>query len=135
MRKSSTVFNQVKEFHQSFNQAIDEEPTADILQLRFNLVEEEFLEVVDELANLARANNTETKRLAKIALTKELADLMYVALGTGVALGLPLVEAFNEVHRSNMSKLGDDGKPILREDGKALKSKNYTPANIHQFIT
>jgi len=128
------MFNRVREFHKAFNQAIDSEPTQELLQLRYNLHEEEYNEVWEELANLAQANSWEDKFAIKKRLTKELIDLLYVVLGTGVALGLPIEEAFTEVHRSNMSKLGDDGKPILREDGKALKSKNYTTADMDKVF-
>lgn len=117
-------------------------PDHDLLDLRFTLIEEEFLEATEELAELdalseaVREGKADPKVMdeTKANLTKELADLMYVTLGTAVALGLPIVEAFNEVHRSNMSKLDGDGKPIRREDGKVLKGPNYTPPDIRQFI-
>lgn len=63
-------------------------------------------------------------------LTKELADLLYVVYGFAVTFGLPIDEVFERVHRSNMSKLGDDGKPIYREDGKVLKGPNYQPPDL-----
>jgi len=63
-------------------------------------------------------------------LTKELADLLYVTIGFAVTFGLPLVEVFERVHQSNMSKLGEDGKPIYREDGKVMKGPNYQPPQL-----
>lgn len=116
-------------------------PDHELLDLRFTLIEEEFLEVTEELAELdvlsevVREGKADPKVMdeTKANLTKELADLLYVTFGTAVALGLPIVEAFDEVHRSNMSKLVD-GKPVRREDGKVLKGENYTPPDIKQFI-
>jgi predicted HAD superfamily Cof-like phosphohydrolase len=56
---------------------------------------------------------------------KEMADLIYVLLGTAVAMGMDIDTAFKRVHRSNMSKLGPDGKPVMRADGKVLKGPEY----------
>ena len=117
-------------------------PDHALVDLRFTLIEEEFLEVTEELAELdalaeaVREGKADPKVMdeTKANLTKELADLLYVTLGTAVALGLPIVDAFNEVHRSNMSKLDADGKPIRREDGKIMKGDGYTPPNIRQYI-
>src|SRR6056300_1010291 len=63
-----------------------------------------------------------------------LTDLLVVIYGAGHAFGIDLDQCFLEVHRSNMSKLGEDGKPIYREDGKVLKGPNYSPPNIAQFL-
>lgn len=132
------MLKEVTEFHEVFGHPINVKPTHELLELRFNLIREEWEETADELATLSlqsRKFATDTaKRLTKIKLTKELSDMLYVIYGTAVALGLPLEEAFKEVHRSNMSKLGEDGKPILREDGKVLKGPNYTEADIAQFF-
>lgn len=67
-------------------------------------------------------------------LTKELADLLYVVYGMAVTFGLPIDEVFERVHRSNMSKLGDDGKPIYRDDGKVLKGPNYQPPKLDDLF-
>ena len=61
---------------------------------------------------------------------KELADLVYVAYQYAENMGWDLDEALNRVHQSNMSKLGEDGNPIYREDGKVLKGPNYQPPNL-----
>jgi len=129
------LFEQVKEFHTVYNLDTDSPPDYKLLKLRFDLIDEEVQEVAEEFAGLSNARLDAVRREHKVKLTKELVDLLYVTLGTGVALGLPLVEAFDEVHRSNMSKLGEDGKPILREDGKVLKGPNYSEANLEQFFT
>jgi predicted HAD superfamily Cof-like phosphohydrolase len=128
------MFDKVLEFHKAFNLAVNEKKTQKLLQLRFDLHDEEHNEVANEFANLAEARTPDEIREAKICLTKEIADNIYVLLGTAVALGLPIVEVFNATHESNMSKLGEDGKPIYREDGKVLKGPNYKPAEITQFF-
>ena len=65
---------------------------------------------------------------------KELADLVYVCYQYAANLNWDLDEAMNRVHQSNMSKLGEDGKPIRREDGKVLKGPNYTPPNLTDLV-
>lgn len=128
------MFDKVLEFHETYGQAINAEPEYKLLKLRFDLLDEELHEVANEFAELSNARTDEVRRIHKVKLTKELVDLLYVTFGAGVALGLPLKEAFDEVHRSNMSKLGEDGKPIYREDGKVLKGPNYSEANLEQFF-
>lgn len=128
------MFDKVKEFHEAFGLAVDEKKSHELLMLRFNLMDEEHNEVANALADLDEAKTHEDILEAKMALTKELADVLYVVLGTGVSLGLPLGAVFDEVHASNMSKLGDDGKPVLREDGKVLKGPNYRVAEIRKFF-
>ena len=128
------MFDKVVEFFKTFGQEIDAEPNFKLLEFRFNLIDEENQEIADEFAALANARTDHEKKRIKILLTKELADGLYVNLGAAVALGLPIVEAFNEVHRSNMSKLTIDGKVLKRDDGKVLKSDQYTEANIEQFF-
>ena len=132
----STPFQMVKEFHEKFNVAIDVPTNNDLLELRGKLIHEETKETLYELANwtedygcLYRPHTVDKKKL-----TKELADLMYVTIGTAVTFGLPLEEVFAEVHKSNMSKLGDDGKPIYRADGKVLKGNNYKEPDLDQFF-
>ena len=63
-------------------------------------------------------------------IARELADVVYIAAGTAYVYGIDLDAAFREVHRANMSKLGADGRPIIREDGKVLKGPNFTPPNM-----
>ena len=128
------MFDKVKEFHEAFGLDINSPPEYKLLKLRFDLIDEEVQEVAEELAALSNARTDVVRHEHKVKLTKELVDLLYVTLGAGVALGLPLVEAFNEVHRSNMSKLGEDGKPIYREDGKVLKGPNYQPAELNKLF-
>ena len=128
------------EFELAFNGEVGIAPTHELLELRFHLHDEENQEVAEELANLAREVELNELHVGGdldpiyADLTKKIADNIYVLVGTAVVLGLPLKEAFAEVHRSNMSKLGENGKPIYREDGKVLKGPNYTKADIQQFF-
>ncbi|RYF06923.1 MAG: hypothetical protein EOO77_26315 [Oxalobacteraceae bacterium] len=92
-------------------------------KLRSDLLEEEFNEYLD-----GEKNND----LVEIA--DALADIIYIAYGTGVSYGLPMDEIFDEVHRSNMSKLGEDGRPVYREDGKVVKGPNYSKPDIHAIV-
>ena len=121
---------QLSEFHAAFGGQRPLEPSLDISPdlkaLRITLMQEELKEVVAAI--------NEDHPLPDLA--KELADLLYVLLGTVHTFGLDdhFATVFDEVHRSNMSKLDDQGQPIYRKDGKVLKSKNYTPANIAQFF-
>lgn len=123
-----TPFEAVLEFHKTYNVPINVPFTEELVDLRVSLCVEECKEVEEELW----LNSPEF--IDKKRLTKELADLLYVTIGTAVTFGLPLEEVFNEVHKSNMSKLGEDGKPIMRSDGKVLKGKNYKEPDLDKFF-
>lgn len=127
----------VAEFHDAFG--VEREDTAAdkeaLVMLRRRLIEEETLEAGVELSRLARrVERRQLGRSARVALAKELADLLYVTYGTAEVLGIPLMEVFEEVHRSNMSKLGLDGRPVRRSDGKVLKGPNYAEANVEEVL-
>lgn len=122
--------DQIKEFHDAYSMYDEpKKPEFDIQEnlkeLRIRLIEEESKEVANAIRN---------EDIQQVA--KELADLLYVTYGTIRAFGLQdkMEKVFDEVHRSNMSKLDDDGKPIRREDGKVLKSKNYSPADLSDIL-
>ena len=124
-----TTLDQVKEFHETYGLPVKEHPDISdqkTNQLRINLLAEELEEF------------TEALRDGDVVETLDaLIDLQYVLDGAFLSLGLHTVKeaAFNEVHRSNMSKLGEDGQPIVRpEDGKILKGPNYFKPNISQFV-
>jgi len=104
----------VREFHVAFGCAIDKPPTRDLRTLRARLIAEEANEVNGELARGGLA-----------AIAKELADLAYVTYGAAVSLGIDLDAAIRAVHASNMAKLGADGRPIFRADGKVLKPEGW----------
>ena len=121
-----TNFNKVGVFMKTFGQEIKNKPsfsTEKINQLRISLIQEE----VDELKE-AMANND----LLEVA--DALTDLLYVTYGAGHAFGIDLDKCFNEVQNSNMSKLGEDGKPIYNELGKVMKGPNYFKPNLSKFF-
>lgn len=128
----------VKEFHAAFGADIHVEPTVKGLKLRRNLIAEESAELLAELdtaiAHLEKGEEVPKEVYAQ--MLKEAADVQVVLSGTVVALK-PLErfdEAFSRVHASNMSKLGEDGKPVYREDGKVLKGPNYFKADLSDLV-
>lgn len=122
--------NKVKEFHDVFQLPYNNTPTANvdnkIIELRHRLMQEEN----DEYLEACRNND-----LTQIA--DALGDKMYILFGTILAHGLQhkIGEVFDEIHRSNMSKLDDNGQPIYREDGKILKSNNYFLPEIDKVLS
>ena len=121
-----TNFEKVKQFMQTFGQEVktkssfSDEKTN---QLRLDLISEE----LEELKNAM-----ESKDLLEVA--DALTDILYVTYGAGHAFGINLDKCFEEVQNSNMSKLGADGNPIYREDGKVLKGPNYFKPNIKGIL-
>ena len=119
-------FDDVKTFMQTFGQEVKnkaEFPKEKIIKLRYDLIKEE----LNELQNAIKIKN-----LKEIA--DALADILYVTYGAGHAYGIDLDKCFSEVQRSNMSKLGEDGKPIYNEKGKVMKGPKYFKPNLKQFI-
>lgn len=115
---------EVEEFHRAFNAPVAEKPTLINEQrsaLRWHLMEEE---------NNEYWCAVEDENLIEVA--DALGDMLYILCGTILEHGMQhkIEEVFNEIHRSNMSKLDENGKPIFREDGKILKGKNYFKPNI-----
>lgn len=107
--------------------------------LRLNLISEEVSELMDEVGEGFQHEDhfefqPKVEPISRERVAKELADLLYVVIGTAVSWDVPLEEVFEEVHRSNMSKAGPDGKPIFRDDGKLLKGPDYTPAELKPII-
>lgn len=130
-----TDFEMVKEFHQTYGQPVKESIAPvprELAQQRLRLIMEEHEEVLVELRKIiANADkDRERQEEAQILLAKELADLLYVVHGTAVSFGINLPAVMRAVHESNMSKLGADGKPIYREDGKVLKGPNYFEPDV-----
>lgn len=121
--------NAVKEFHTAFGLGVSFTPTADIgaqkKLLRFNLMKEENEEYWDAVQN----NDI-------VEIADALGDMLYILCGTLLEHGLQhKIEAvFDEIQRSNMSKLGADGKPIYREDGKVMKGPSYFKPNFETII-
>tara|TARA_B110000014_G_scaffold207981_1_gene159083 strand:- start:2201 stop:2587 length:387 start_codon:yes stop_codon:yes gene_type:complete len=124
--QQGTNFELVGDFMESMDQEVRIKPSfpeGDIQKLRFDLVEEE----LDELQY-----GIDNQDIVEIA--DALTDLLYVVYGAGHAFGIDLDECFSEVHRSNMSKLGPDFKPIKREDGKVLKPDTYSPPDLKTIL-
>jgi len=113
----------VAEFHHAFGRPVRRQPSADVdpalARLRVDLVQEEVGEFIaaSEQGDL-------------IGIADALADIVYVVYGTALTYGIDLDVVLREVHRSNMSKLDSDGKPVLRPDGKVLKSDRYVRPEI-----
>ena len=121
-----TNFNKVGIFMKTFGQEIKNRPsfsTEKINQLRISLIQEELDELKEAMAN----NNL-------LEVADALTDLLYVTYGAGHAFGIDLDKCFNEVQNSNMSKLGEDGKPIYNELGKVMKGPNYFKPDLGKFI-
>ncbi len=123
------VIEKVKEFHSVFGLDYQQEPVADvgrrIIELRHRLMQEENDEYLEAAVN------------GDLTLVADaLGDKLYILCGTILAHGLQhkIVEVFEEIHRSNMSKLDSNGNPIYREDGKILKSENYFLPDINSIL-
>jgi predicted HAD superfamily Cof-like phosphohydrolase len=121
-----TNFEKVENFMTTFGQEVKKHaqfPTEEIQQLRVELIREELEELIEAIEN---------KDMVEIA--DALTDILYVTYGAGHAFGINLDKTFDEVQRSNMSKLGLDGKPIYREDGKILKGPNFFEPDLKKYL-
>ena len=119
-------FRKVGTFMKTFGQEVKTKPsfsTDKINKLRLDLIKEELEELTEAMNN---------KDLLEVA--DALTDILYVTYGAGHAFGINLDECFNEVQKSNMSKLGKDGKPIFNEFGKVMKGPDYFKPNLSKFI-
>jgi len=121
-------FNKVEKFMDAFGQETRKKPVwpdAETMELRIELIEEELRELKEAVYD---GEGT------LIDVADALTDLLYVIYGAGHSFGIDLDFTFQEVHSSNMSKLGEDGKPIYRSDGKVLKGPNYRPPNLQNIM-
>ena len=119
-------FEDVKKFMETFGQMVRTKPQfpdEKTMQLRCDLIKEE----LNELEHAMK-----TKNLKEVA--DALTDILYVTYGAGYAYGIDLDKCFKEVQRANMSKLGEDGKPIYNEKGKVMKGPNYLEPKLKQFV-
>lgn len=129
----------IKDFHEAFGVDVHAEPSIQLLKLRRTLIDEEvkelFAEIDTAIAYLEK--NEEVPHDVYHNMLKELADVQVVLSGMSVTLEplKKLEEAFMRVHESNMSKLGSDGKPIYREDGKVLKGPNYFSPDLSDLVS
>ena len=126
-KMKSFISNQAKEFRKSFQVSNSTSPASRTGQ-RTLIVEEfkEFLDAENQLFMDFRVNSQET--------LKELADLVYVCYQYAENVGWDLDAALDRVHQSNMTKLGEDGQPIRRDDGKVLKGPNYQPPDLSDLV-
>lgn len=119
----------VQDFHDAFDIGYSNEPIAKLtdkkIKLRFDLMAEENEEYIEA----AKDNDL-------VEVADALGDMLYILCGTILEHGMQhkIEEVFNEIQRSNMSKLGADGKPIYREDGKVMKGPNYFKPNISEIL-
>ena len=119
----------VKLFHETYGLGVSEEMKADLgtlkNELRYNLMKEENEEYLEAVQN----NDI-------VEVADALGDMLYILCGTILEHGLQhkIEEVFDEIQRSNMSKLGEDGKPIYREDGKVMKGPNYFKPNFENIL-
>jgi|TARA_B110001450_G_C17569591_1_gene460232 predicted HAD superfamily Cof-like phosphohydrolase len=119
-------FHDVKIFMEKFGQMVRTQPQFPddkTMQLRLDLIKEELGELEEAM---------KTKNLKEVA--DALTDILYVTYGAGYAYGIDLDQCFKEVQRANMSKLGEDGKPIYNDQGKVMKGPNYTAPNLKPFV-
>ncbi len=119
-------FNKVKTFMKIFGQEVKTKPsfsTEKINSLRYDLIKEELEELKVAMAN---------KDLLEVA--DALTDILYVTYGAGHAFGIDLDKCFEEVQNSNMSKLGENNKPIYNESGKVMKGPKYFKPDLAKFI-
>ena len=119
-------FNKVKTFMETFGQEVKTKPsfsTDKINSLRYDLIKEELEELKEAMEN---------KDLLEVA--DALTDILYVTYRAGHAFGIDLDKCFAEVQNSNMSKLGEDGKPIYNESGKVMKGPKYFKPDLTKFV-
>ena len=121
-----TNFDKVKIFMETFGQEVKKKPSFSndqINQLRYSLINEE----LEELKKALKEKNL-------IEVADALTDILYVTYGAGHAFGINLDNCFGEVQRSNMSKLGENGKPIYNKVGKVMKGPKYFKPDLKKFI-
>ena len=119
-------FQSVKKFMQTFGQEVKDQgdfPDKNIIQLRYDLIKEELEELNQAIKD---------KDLKEVA--DALTDILYVTYGAGHSFGIDLDKCFNEVQKSNMSKLDIDGKPIYNDNGKVMKGPNYFKPDLNKFL-
>ena len=122
----ATNFDLVEEFMTAFGQDVEKVasmPDRKTAMLRLKLILEEYEEL-----------ETAVEEHHLVGIADALTDILYVTYGAGHAFGINLDECFEEVHESNMSKLGPDGKPIYREDGKVMKGPDYRKPDLRKIL-
>ena len=119
-----TNFEKVAEFMEAFGQEVLTEPQwTGVSKLRYDLIAEELSELKEAI---------DERNLIEVA--DALTDLLYVVYGAGHSFGIDLDTCFTEVHKSNLTKLGPDGSPCYREDGKVIKGPDFEPPNLKRIL-
>lgn len=147
---TANSYERVREFHETFGHPVADEPTIandDRLVLRLALILEEAIELADAMGfatdDLKDSADYMLNKIGPrvyeddvdiVAVADALGDLEYVTNGAALEMGIDLPAVVTEIHRSNMTKLGPDGKPIYREDGKILKGEGYEPPNLRPVL-
>jgi predicted HAD superfamily Cof-like phosphohydrolase len=130
-----TNFQKVGEFMRCMGQDVKTSPVSTVenklVHLRMDLIKEEAVELEEEFISILKTNDNPLKLRD---LAKELTDLLYVVYGAGHAFGIDLDKCFEEVHNSNLSKLGSDGRPVYRDDGKVVKGPNYMAPDMRKIV-
>jgi len=142
----------VREFHRVYDMPVYDSPhrpSSERVSLRVGLILEEFCELLSGVYDSGSKTWTsiysttiknalppskDPEGYNEVEVADALADLVYVIYGMALELGIPLDDVLEEVHRSNLSKLGEDGKPIYREDGKVMKGPNFFEPNIRKVL-
>lgn len=140
----------VRKFHETFGHPVAGSPTVatkELRELRVKLIAEELVELcqasgvaleisvsADDPALFSAHAYGDDKDVDLIEVADALGDLDYVVQGANLVFGLPAEAIINEIQRSNMSKLGEDGKPVVRADGKILKGPDYSPPDVRGIL-
>lgn len=153
----ATTFEQVREFHEKFGHPVNDKPVdltaldPKLILLRLDLIAEEFFELLEATFSKDASETMQTAwsnvfddhddlnedgewNLDRVEMADAIGDLDYVLSGLAHVGGIPHDKVVDEIHRSNMSKLGADGKPILRSDGKILKGPGYFRPEIARIL-
>lgn len=139
-------YERVREFHETFGHPVADKPVVpadDRTRLRLSLILEEALELADAMGFFTQEVREYIDKMVDygpvvegdlIGIADALGDLDYVVNGAALEHGIDLPVVTAEIHRSNMTKLGPDGKPIYREDGKILKGEGYEPPQLEKIL-
>lgn len=137
-------YERVKQFMVKFGHPVYDEPTViedhGWEKMRLALIQEEYAELLDACGYTESARWIRDVVLIKggdtdlVEAADALGDLEYVINGAALGMGINLPEIVKEIHRSNMTKLGPDGKPIYREDGKILKGEGYEKPDLRKVL-
>jgi len=143
--RESTIHYRVSEFHRVYGQPIEETPRVpsdDVVRLRARLIAEEFVEMMEATFGACHAIDEEIGDVienSKVDVdlpdyADALADMAYVIEGANLTFGINSTAVLAEVQRANLSKLGSDGKPVRREDGKIVKGPNFSPPDVSKIL-